>query len=163
MTSAHTAKRKQTNRWVFVLYIGFFAGLIWGALKIVENYFKFTTIGIGFLVEPFFKHDFFNTWMGLFMGWITFALFSIFAAFIYMVTMWKLRSPFWGIGYGALWWAIIYLIVGPITGMMYWITELELNTIISDVCLFLVWGMFIGYSIAIEYTSARTTEAIPNS
>ena len=106
MTSAHTTKKKQTNRWVFVLYIGFFAGLIWGALKIVENYFKFTTIGIGFLVEPFFKHDFFNTWLGLFIGWVVFALFSIFAAFIYMVTMWKLRSPFWGIGYGALWWAI---------------------------------------------------------
>ena len=163
MTSAHTAGKKQTNRWVFVLYIGFFAGLIWGGMKIVENYFKFTTIGIGFLAEPFFKHDFFNTWLGLFTGWVCFMVFSIIAASLYMVTMWKLRSPIWGILYGAVWWAILYLFIGPVTGMVYWINELEMNTIISEVCLFLVWGMFIGYSIAIEYTDARSRQAIPKS
>ncbi|OCT12410.1 hypothetical protein A8709_31790 [Paenibacillus pectinilyticus] len=163
MTSAHTAEKKVTNRWVFVLYIGFFAGLIWGAIKIIENYFKFTTIGIGFMAEPFFKHDFFNTWLGLFTGWACFTIFSIFASCLYMFTMWKLRSPMWGLGYGAFWWAILYLLVGPMTGMFYWINQLELNTIISDFCLFLVWGMFVGYSIAIEYTNVRTIQAIPKS
>lgn len=150
----------KTNRWLFVIYIGFFAGLIWGAMKIIEHYFKFTTIVVGFLVEPFFKHDFLMTWQGVLIGWGFFMVFSIIAAFIYMVTMWRLQSAWWGIGYGALWWAAIYLLIGPLAGMTYWITDLDLNSILTDLCLFLVWGMFIGYSIAIEYTDTRTRQPI---
>ncbi|WNR42574.1 YqhR family membrane protein [Paenibacillus roseipurpureus] len=161
--SAHAKEKKKTNRGVFVLYIGFFAGLIWGAVKIFENYFKFTSIGIGFMAEPFFKHDFFNTWLGLFIGWFMFTLFSIFAASIYMMTLWRLRSAIWGLCYGAVWWALLYFVIGPITGMFYWVHELELTTVISDFCLFLVWGMFIGYSIAIEYTDVPRRQAIPKS
>ncbi|MGG1551651.1 YqhR family membrane protein [Paenibacillus ferrarius] len=149
-----------TSRWKFALYIGFFAGCIWGAVKIVEHYFKFTTVSIGFIAEPFFKHSFFDTWAGLFVGWVFFIGFSIIAAVLYMMTMWKLRSPWWGVGYGAVWWAVIYLAVGPYTGMTYWSWELGLYTNITDFCLFLVWGMFIGYSIAIEYTDRRFTPSI---
>src|SRR5687768_1205995 len=57
MSEFHDVKIK-TNRWIFALYIGFFAGFIWGALKIVEYYFKFTSLVPGFLVELFFKHNF---------------------------------------------------------------------------------------------------------
>ncbi|SDO09702.1 Conserved membrane protein YqhR [Paenibacillus sp. yr247] len=150
----------KTNRWLFVLYIGFFAGFIWGAFKIVEQYLKFTKIVIGFLVEPFFKHDFLLTWQGTLIGWGFFTLFSIVAAFIYMVFMWKLQGPWWGLGYGAFWWAAIYLFIGPLAGMTYWINNLDVDTIISDFCLFLLWGMFIGYSISIEYTNIRTRQPI---
>jgi uncharacterized membrane protein YagU involved in acid resistance len=150
----------KTNRWLFALYIGFFAGLIWGALKIVEQYLKFTKIVIGFLVEPFFKHDFLLTWQGTLIGWGFFTLFSIVAAFIYMNTLWKQPGPWWGISYGAVWWCLLYLLIGPLAGMTYWINDLDVNSVISDFCLFLVWGMFIGYSIAVEYTDERKREPI---
>ncbi|MBD0380744.1 YqhR family membrane protein [Paenibacillus sedimenti] len=150
----------KTNRWLFALYIGFFAGLILGALKIVEQYLKFTKIVIGFLVEPFFKHDFLLTWQGTLIGWGFFTLFSIVAAYLYMVTLWRLQGPWWGIAYGAIWWCALYLLIGPLAGMTYWIDDLDLNSVISDFCLFLVWGMFIGYSIAVEYTDERAREPI---
>ncbi|KQX46488.1 YqhR family membrane protein [Paenibacillus sp. Root444D2] len=160
MISDKKEEKIRTNRWVFALYIGFFAGFIWGAIKIVEYYLKFTKIVIGFLVEPFFKHDFLHTWLGTLIGWGIFTVFSIVAAFIYMVTMWKFQGPWWGLAYGALWWAVIYLLIGPLSGMTYWIKDLDLDTVLSDFCLFLLWGMFIGYSISIEYTDARTRRPI---
>lgn len=153
----------KTNRWVFALYIGFFAGLIWGALKIVEQYFKFTKIVIGFLVEPFFRHSFLLTWQGTLTGWAFFTLFSIVAAYIYMIALWKMQGPWWGIAYGAVWWGVLYLVVGPLAGMTYWITNLDFNSVLSDFCLFLLWGLFIGYSIAVEYTDERTREPIHNT
>jgi hypothetical protein len=160
MPSETNEGKLKTNRWLFVIYIGFFAGFIWGALKIIEQYLKFTNIVVGFLVEPFFKHDFLLTWQGMLIGWGYFTVFSIIAAFIYMVSMWKFQGPWWGLGYGAFWWMAIYLFIGPLSGMTYWINSLDLNTIISDFCLFLLWGMFIGYSISIEYTDARTRQPI---
>ncbi|MFD0695018.1 YqhR family membrane protein [Paenibacillus sp. GCM10027628] len=161
--SENIEDKMKTNRWVFALYIGFFAGLIWGALKIVEQYLKFTKIVIGFLVEPFFRHDFLLSWQGTLIGWGFFTLFSIVAAYIYMVTLWRLQGPWWGIAYGAVWWGALYLLVGPLAGMTYWIKDLDINSVLSDLCLFLVWGMFIGYSIAIEYTDERTREPIHKS
>ncbi|MEW9699151.1 YqhR family membrane protein [Paenibacillus sp. SI8] len=155
--------RIKTNRWLFALYIGFFAGLIWGALKIVEHYLKFTKVVVGFLVEPFFKHDFLLSWQGTLVGWGFFILFSIVAAYLYTIAFWKLRGPWWGIGYGAVWWCFVYLFVGPLAGMTYWITDLDINSSISDFCLFLIWGMFIGYSINVEYTDERTREPIHKS
>jgi len=150
----------KTNRWLYAIYIGFFAGFIWGALKIVEQYFKFTKITIGFLVEPFFRHDFLLTWQGMLIGWGFFALFSIVAAFLYMVTLWKQDGPWWGIAYGFVWWCVLYLLIGPTTGMVYWMKDQDLNSILSDFCLFLVWGLFIGYSITVEYNDEREREPI---
>ncbi|TXK71870.1 YqhR family membrane protein [Paenibacillus sp. N3.4] len=153
----------KTNRWLYALYIGFFAGFLWGALKIVEQYLKFTTIVIGFLVEPFFKHEFLLTWKGMLIGWGFFTVFSIIAAFIYMAAFWKLQGPWWGLAYGVFWWIALYLIIGPISGMTYWITALDIDTILSEFCLFLLWGMFIGYSISVEYTNDRSREPIHNT
>ncbi|UJF31270.1 YqhR family membrane protein [Paenibacillus hexagrammi] len=161
--TGQSAQSMKTNRWFFSLYIGFFAGLLLGGLKIIEQYFKFTKISIGFLVEPFFKHEFLMTWKGTLIGWGFFTVFSIVAAYIYMITLWKLSGPWWGIGYGAFWWGAIYLLFGPFAGMTYWIHDLDLNSILSDFCLFLVWGLFIGYSIAVEYNDERTREPIHNT
>lgn len=36
--------------------------------------------------------------------------------------------------------------------------KLPWNTVISEFCIFLLWGMFIGYTAAIEYTDERKRE-----
>ncbi|MNR52325.1 hypothetical protein D3C85_1721510 [compost metagenome] len=75
-----------------------------------------------------------------------------------MATLSKLPGPWIGIAYGVAWWALLYLLIGPWTGMMNWIYGLDRNTIITDLCLFILWGLFIGYSIALEYTEERERE-----
>lgn len=147
-----------TNRWRFAVYIGLWAGIIWGAVKIMEHFFKFTSLPPGFLVEPFFKRSFLLSWQGYIVGWGMFILFSIFASLLYTLLLAKASGPWAGVGYGAGWWAVIFLLVGPVTGMMNWIAFMDWNTIVTEICLFLVWGLFIGYSIALEFTDERIRE-----
>ncbi|TVY11475.1 YqhR family membrane protein [Paenibacillus cremeus] len=159
----HPMERQRTNRWNFALYIGVFAGLIWGGLKIIEYYFHFTTLPIGFLIEPFFLHSYVNTWQGMVTGWLAFILFSVVASLLYSVMLSQAKSAWIGIGYGAVWWGIIFLLIGPVTGMMNWIAFIDLNTILSDFCLFVLWGLFIGYSISFEFTDHRVSEPLKNA
>jgi uncharacterized membrane protein YagU involved in acid resistance len=63
----------------------------------------------------------------------------------------KALSPWVGVVYGAAWWIVLYIVVGPITGMFGWIAQLRGDTLFTDFCLFILWGLFIGYSIAFEF------------
>jgi len=149
-----------SNRWLFSLNIGFFAGLIWGAVKMLEHYLHFTSLPPGFLVEHFYKRSFLNSFEGYMVGWVTFIVFSIFASLLYTAFFAKATGPWPGVAYGAVWWGLIFLLIGPITGMMNWIAYLDWNTIITEVCLFIVWGLFIGYSLALEFNDEREREPV---
>jgi uncharacterized membrane protein YagU involved in acid resistance len=103
------------------------------------------------------------TGFGYLIGWTTFIVFSIIAAFIYTAVMGKMKGYWPGLAYGAVWWLLIYMFVGPVSGMMSWIGVIEWNTLITDLCLFLLWGMFIGYSVALEFTDDRLREPFRKS
>lgn len=148
----------ETSKRHFAVYIGFFAGLLWGGIKIIEHYLHFTTLSPGFLIEPFFLHSFLSTWQGILTGWVAFIIFSIAAALIYSVMLAKARGPWYGLGYGLFWWAVIFLLFGPVTGTTKWIAYMDLNTVLTDFGLYLLWGLFIGYSITFEFTDERVRE-----
>ncbi|MEI7024684.1 YqhR family membrane protein [Paenibacillus sp. y28] len=149
---------KSTNPWLFGAEVGFFAGLVWGLLKWAEAYLKFTTISIAFMLKPFLSLSFLESGWGQALGLGAFTLFSIGAALLYTLLLRKAPGPWLGILYGILWWGVLYLIAGPAMGMMERLDNLDLNTITSDFCLFLVWGLFIGYSISFEFTDDRKRE-----
>ncbi|WP_426453371.1 YqhR family membrane protein [Paenibacillus sp. S-38] len=153
-------KKHQTNKWIFAVYIGFFAGVLWGGLKLIEHYFHFTVLTPGFLVEPFFLHSFLITWTGMLIGWGAFIALSIAASLAYALVLSKFQGPWYGIAYGMAWWGALYLLIGPLIGMMPWILYLDLNTILTDASLFALWGLFIGFSIAFEFTDERAREPI---
>ncbi len=157
--SRHQHKRKQgTNMWFFALQIGFFAGLIWGAAQGLFYYLRFTSVVPGYLVEPFFKHQFLQTQGGYYLGLLFFILFSILATLIYVFAFRKLKGPVPGMVYGIVWWGLIFLVFGPMLQMTSPLRELSFNTGFSEFCLFLLWGMFIGYTTAEEFTNERTRE-----
>lgn len=158
--SSSKTRKPRTNQWRFALYVGVAAGLLWGGLKLVEQYFHFTRLSPGFLIEPFFKHAYLSTWQGMAVGWLAFIVFSVIASLLYAAFLAKARGPWFGIGYGLLWWGLIFLLLGPISGMTSWIAYMELNTVITDACLFLLWGLFIGYSISFEFTDERVREPV---
>ncbi|MEK3723856.1 YqhR family membrane protein [Paenibacillus sp. FSL H8-0034] len=156
------AAARSSNKWFFSLYIGFYAGLIWGAVKMAESLFHFSNLSPGFMVEPFFKSSFLVTWQGYLLGWCVFIVFSIAASMLYALIFAKSAGPWAGLGYGAIWWGLIFLLIGPITGMMNWIAYLDLKTILTELCLFILWGLFIGYSIAFEFNDEREREPFKN-
>lgn len=146
-----------TNPWLFGLLIGSFAGLIWGAVRWLLYTFQFTKLP-GFLAEPFFLHAFLVKWQGHLVGIVCFMVFSIAAAYLYVLLFRRLRGPLPGLGYGALWWAILFWAVGPATGTMPPPFKLGWTTLLSELCVFLLWGLFIGYSINFEFTDEASRE-----
>jgi hypothetical protein len=149
---------KPTNIWTFALNTGFFAGLLWGGMRIAEYYFKFTKVHPTFLIKPWSTPAFNQTTLGYMTGWAAFILFSVIAALIYTIVLRRLRGAWMGMLYGLVWWAILYFAVGPRMGMMKRLGKIEWNSLITDGCLFLLWGAFIGYTIAFEFTDEQERE-----
>lgn len=154
----HQQNQKRTNPWLYAIEIGFFAGLFWGGIQWIFYFFHFTVIPTGFIAEPFFTHSFIYKTQGQWVGWAFFIIFSLIASFLYIFTLRKLKGPIPGLIYGTLWWLLIFVWPGPLLGMVKPITMVTWNTIYSELCLFLLWGLFIGYSIAVEFTDERKRE-----
>jgi hypothetical protein len=143
----------------FALQVGFFAGVIWGAVRWLLYYFGFTDVIPGFLVEPFFKHDFLNGTGGYVVGYASFIVMSMIAALIYVLFAKLLKGPLPGILYGLLWFGLVYLLIGPMVGMLLPIGKLDWDSIWTDFSVFVLWGVFIGYTITMEFTDERSRDA----
>ncbi|CAM3963184.1 YqhR family membrane protein [Paenibacillus alkaliterrae] len=149
-----------TNAWLFSIKIGFFAGLIWGTIRWLFYEMKFTTELPGFAADPFFQEAFLKSFWGVLIGIGSFILISIAAALLYKVMLGRLRSPLPGIIYGLVWWAVIFMVIGPWLGVTERITKAGWNTLYTELCVFLLWGVFIGYSIAFEFTDEASREPV---
>ncbi len=163
MTTQAAAYRQKseeghTNPFAFGLELGFFAGLIWGAVHWVFYTFHFTKVIPGFLGGPFFRSSFLKSGSGQLTGWLLFIVLSAFASIIYVLLLRKLRGPWPGILYGVVWWFILFILAGPKLHMMKPVQHLGWNSVVSEFCLFLLWGLFIGYTIAVEFTDERKRE-----
>ncbi|WP_339319694.1 YqhR family membrane protein [Paenibacillus sp. FSL R10-2734] len=157
MSKSHQQQSGHTNIWLFALELGFFAGLIWGGLHWLTYWLSFTKVSPAFIAEPFFKHEFLTTALGHFVGYLIFIVFSVIASLLYVLILRKLKGPWPGLVYGVLWWSVIF-IPGSQLFLMQPPFTLPWNTVISEFCIFLLWGMFIGYTAAIEYTDERKRE-----
>lgn len=146
-----------TNPWLFAAKIGLYGGFIWGGMYIIAYFLGFTKVIPGFLVEPFFKHDFLASWTGHMIGWLGFFVLTLVASFVYTALFRKVKGPWLGFGYGLAWWALLFGL-GPFLKMMKPIYKLDLDTLITTACIFIIWGSFIGYTITIEFTDDRLRE-----
>ncbi|WP_234414167.1 YqhR family membrane protein [Paenibacillus sp. CAA11] len=159
MAEEHTTDSEiKTNPIRFAIRLGFFAGLIWGAVHGFFYYMRFTVVIPGFLAEPFFKHSFLVTRPGYYVGWLVFILFSIVASLLYTLVLRKVKGPWMGMFYGLLWFVLIYALLSPALHMAPLLFKMGWNSLISEVCLFLLWGLFIGYTVATEYNDERFRE-----
>lgn len=148
----------RTNRFFFALELGFYAGFIWGGIRWIFYAFHFTTVLPGFLLEPFFKHSFLKTAAGQISGWLSFIVLSVLASLVYVYLFRKAKGPWPGIAYGIVWWVVLFIVLSPWLHLSMPIKRLTWDTNISEVCLFLLWGLFIGYTTAEEYTDERKRE-----
>ncbi|WP_223066527.1 YqhR family membrane protein [Paenibacillus caui] len=150
--------KKKTDPVWFALELGFFAGLIWGAVHGFFYFMRFTIVIPGFLAEPFFKHAYLKTQPGYFIGWLYFTVFSVIASLLYVLILRKLKGPWPGILYGIWWWVVIYGVLSPSLMLTEPLRTMGWTSVISEFCLFVLWGLFIGYTTALEFTEDRLRE-----
>ncbi len=158
-------KRKQTHRTnilTYTLNLGFFAGVFWSVLHWMFYVINFTEAVPGYMLEPFFTRAFLRSGWGQAAGLAAFIAFSIMAAYLYIGTLKRFRGPWAGLAYGVGWWALIFLVIGPLAGMVLPPNRIGWDTLITEFCVYLMWGMFIGYSIAFEFHDEASREPTAN-
>jgi len=151
-------ERHHTNPWLYPIQIGFFAGLFFGIFRWMCYEMRFTTLLPGYMLDNFFRHSFLATIWGYVIGIAGYIVFSIVMALLYKIVLGKLKGPWPGIFYGLAVWAILFAGIGPLIGIMGWLNQIGWNTIYTELCISTLWGVFIGYSIAFEFTDEVSRE-----
>ena len=145
---------------VTVSMIGLFGGLFWGAIFQLFAYFNFTEIGPTFVIRTWIKADFAKGWIGVILSLVCLSVISLLFSYLYSVLFRKFNSYWLGVGYGIAIWALIFLALRPLFPGMKTVMELSIDTIITTLCLFLLYGLFIGYSISFEYHEREVEKKI---
>lgn len=151
METAKEKLKKPMGYYAVVNSVGFFGGLLWGGIFQICNYFHFTEIGPTFLLRTWVKADFVKGWMGVALSIVCLCIISIIFAYIYSYIFRKLTSYWVGIGYGIVLWGIAFLVLRPLFPGMKTVWELSKDTIVTTICIFILYGLFVGYSISFEY------------
>lgn len=137
--------------------IGFFGGLIWGFVALICYLLNFTSIGPSLLFSPFPPGAWRNGTGGQFLAVAGISVLSVPFALIYRFTLSRLKSIWAGIGTGVLLWGIVFIALKPWLRGLPVFYRLGWNTCTTTLCLFILYGLFIGYSIAfmIQENSGR--------
>lgn len=143
------------NRFWFAVQVGFYGALIFWFVRWIVHYFKFTEVNPGYLVSPFFSDDFLAGAAGYIVGFLSFLVISVIASLLYVLFASKMKGPWPGIGYGVLWFLILYMAIGMLFGLVPPLGVISWDSLWSDFTVYVFWGVFIGYTISFEYTDER--------
>lgn len=144
----------------YAIYIGFFSGLFVSVIRLLAHGLKFTMLDNAFLIYDWFIDMDSHMLKAQLLGTISLILFSIVASLVYLSLFRTKQGAVWGIGYGIIIWLLLFVLLPE---LIKWPTRgivMELDTQMFELCLSLVWGLFIGYSIAFEFTDEASYEPI---
>jgi hypothetical protein len=129
---------------------GLFGGIFWSAIAYIAYLFKFTEIRPNVILEPWTIGDWKEGWLGITISIVLIGIISIGAALIYYFTLRKFTKLYVGIAYGLALFLIVFFVLNPIFPGINPFTELSRNTIVTSICFYILYGVFIGYSISYE-------------
>lgn len=133
-----------------IILIGFFAGFIWSFLGWVSYYLNFTKVGPALILQPWALGNWKTGLSGQLLGIVINSLVSILVAYAYRYTLGKVKSIYVGIVFGLALWVIVFYILQPWIPHLPPVTKLSVNSISTLLCLFVLYGMFLGYSISFD-------------
>lgn len=129
---------------------GFVAGVAGSLMGYLVHYFNFTEISPSIIIAPW-SGGWKEGWAGILLATLLYGLVSIVTALIYYGTMKKRKSFWWGMVYGAVLFLIVFLVLFPLFPETKSLLNYDLNSILTALSAFILYGVFIGYSISYEY------------
>lgn len=135
---------------VMVFWTGLFGGVFWGFVGWLAYYFSLTEIRPNVIIEPWMKGNWKYGSIGTVISLILMGVISVGVAFIYFALLRKLNGVWFGIAYGLILFFLVFLLLNPFLPIKP-IMDLSRDTVITSICLYILYGMFIGYSINYEY------------
>lgn len=152
-------REKPLSFFAMVMTIGFVGGLVWSTIAYFAYVFNFTEIRPNVIIEPWTIGAWKEQWLGTVISIILMGLISIGAAILYYSTLRKFNNLYVGMLYGVLLFLLVFLVLNPIFPGIRPFTELPRMTIITSVCIYILYGVFVGYSISYEENEIRKIES----
>ncbi|MCA1054793.1 hypothetical protein LCM10_07310 [Rossellomorea aquimaris] len=141
-----------------VVLTGFIGGLLWSAVAYLSYYFSFTKIEPNIVFEPWAVGDWKEQWIGIILSIVAYGIISIGVALVYYGLLRKFKSMWVGAGYGIVLFFAVFLILKPLFPSMKSLTATDYHTLITTFCIYILYGVFIGYSISYEENELRHQE-----
>lgn len=128
--------------------IGFFGGIFWSTVSLVLSFFDFTQIGPKFVLERVPLGKWANNYIEVLLSILSIGIVSIVVAFVFYFIGRKFTGVLPGVFYGLLLWVIVFLLLGKIAFDLKPIKEYSTDTMVTSICLFILYGTFISYSVS---------------
>ncbi|SDI31890.1 YqhR family membrane protein [Natribacillus halophilus] len=136
---------------VKVLLTGVFGGLIWSCIWYVAYFFNFTDVGPALIWMAWALGDWTEQMVGQWTAVGIITVLSIGVAFLYRFVLVRVRGMWMGLLFGAVLWGLVFFVANPLFVELDPLFDMEGMTIVTTLCLFIMYGVFIGYSISYEY------------
>lgn len=134
-----------------MLTVGFFGGVIASFLGLVAHYFNFMDFSPKFILTSWSKQAWMKAWQGSLMTMILFGIISIVVAFLYYLLLKKMQSMVTYMMFGFVCWLIFLFAFKPMFRDLPPLSKMSSDSIITSICIFVLYGVFIGYSISFDY------------
>lgn len=144
-----------------VFWTGLFGGVFWGTIGFFASYFNLTEIRPNIILEPWMLGNWKYGWKGTILSILIMGVLSVGAAYLYYALLKKLKSMWIGLGYGIILFLIVFVVLNPLFPGMKPIFDLSRDTILSSICLYILYGIFVGYSISYEYQNQEVQKNEP--
>ncbi|WP_407268355.1 YqhR family membrane protein [Radiobacillus sp. PE A8.2] len=141
------------------LLTGFVGGVLWSFIGVIASYFNFSSVSPAtFILRSWLQTDWSDGWLGELIAVTVIGIISIITAIVYYGLLKKYPGIMVSGIYGIALWFIIFYLLQPVFPNVPAMTELDSNTIVTTLCLFLLYGIFIGYSISYEYQDNQANQ-----
>ncbi|WP_349407750.1 YqhR family membrane protein [Pseudalkalibacillus sp. SCS-8] len=134
-----------------ILTIGFIGGLFWSLIGYGLYMLNFTKIRPALVLSPWVVGEWKEKALGDWIGILVIGLLSLLVALLYKVLFAKFKHMITGILFGVGLWIIVFYLLRPMFPGLQPIQELGRNTVTTTLCLYVLYGLFIGFSISFEY------------
>ncbi|SDK55508.1 YqhR family membrane protein [Sediminibacillus albus] len=138
------------------LYTGFVGGVLWSIIGFIAAFLNFTAFTPAtFLLRSWLTAAWTDRWMGELLSILMIGLLSIGTAAVYYFLLKKVEGIWPSALFGIALWFLVFYLLQPVFPNVPHMTRLDSNTVVTTICLFLLYGTFIGYSISYNYEDGQ--------
>lgn len=134
------------------IIIGLVGGLLWSSFLAATYYFNFTEVAPKtYLLKPWIDEGWTDRFIGHVIAILLATVFSLIPTVIYYSLFRKINSMWVGVGYGIFLWGVIFFLLQIVLPNTRSMLELNTETWVTTLCVFILYGLFVGYSISYDY------------
>ncbi|WP_188206138.1 YqhR family membrane protein [Alkalibacillus aidingensis] len=143
------------------LVTGFIGAIIFGALGTIAYYLNFSEVSHAtFIIRSIFDGEWTTGILAELISLMVLGFIGVIPALIYYLVLKRSNGVTPGLLYGMVLWAIPFILLNPLFEYVPSLYSMDSDTIVTTVCQFILYGVFVGYTISYEYHGERIEQKI---